>query len=141
MTEAQVWFAMLFSIPFLPAIAVFKLIPPEKGDAQVGGNFPIFKDLSIRLAGSIATYVVIVILGIISYIILTNDRALAFRLKPVINEYNLASRDPQSRLSVLPEVWENPPKVSISFGDKRIDFTDFQREGASHSFVAKKKFI
>ncbi|MEL6368657.1 MAG: hypothetical protein AAFQ16_11935 [Pseudomonadota bacterium] len=139
MTEAQIWFAMLFSIPFIPAIAVFNLIPPEKGDAQVGGKLPIFKDLSIRLAGSIATYVVIVILGIISYMILTTDRALVFRLKPVINDYYIVNRDTQSRLSILPEVWENPPNVSVTFGEKRIDLTDFQRNGESDLFVANKK--
>lgn len=84
MTEQQIWFVLIFSIPFIPAIAVFFMIKPQPGDAKVvGGSIPILKDMKIELGGAIATYVVIALVGFLGYYIIVQDKRLEVELVPV----------------------------------------------------------
>lgn len=80
MSEQQIWFLLIFSVPFVPAIVVFLFIRPRDGDAHVGGSLPILKDLRLDLGGAIATYLVIVVLGIIAYLFITQHEAVAFEI-------------------------------------------------------------
>lgn len=82
MTEQQLWFLLIFSIPFAPAFIVFKLIKPKSGDAKIGGVIPIVKDLQIELGGAIATYVVIVLVALFAHSLITEDKRLVITIEP-----------------------------------------------------------
>lgn len=83
MTEQQIWFLMIFSLPFLPAVVIFFLIKPQHGDADVIGGIPFFPGLRVKLAGAIATYLVIVVLALVAYQIIVKDETIALILEPV----------------------------------------------------------
>ncbi|WP_202350282.1 hypothetical protein [Mesorhizobium sp. 113-1-2] len=84
MTSGQVWFLMIFIVPFIPAALVFYIIKPVAGDAKVGGSLFLFKDLRLDLGGSIATYVVIVVMAVTAFFIINRSEAIAvtFRILP-----------------------------------------------------------
>ena len=86
MTEQQVWFLLIFSIPFIPAVLVFKIIKPKSGDAKVGGRIPIVKDLQIELGGAIATYVVIVLIALLAFSMIIEDKRLVVKIDPKNSE-------------------------------------------------------
>lgn len=86
MTEQQIWFLLIFSVPFIPAIIVFKLIKPKSGDAKIGGRIPIVKDLQIELGGAIATYVVIVLIALLAFSKIVEDKRLTVKIQPQNSE-------------------------------------------------------
>ena len=80
--DQMLWFLLIFSVPFVPAVVVFFMIKPQAGDARVGGSLPLFKDLKLELAGGIATYLVVVLVALIAYFMITRDNLIAFEVIP-----------------------------------------------------------
>lgn len=132
MTEAQIWFLLIFSVPFVPAVVVFFLIKPESGDARVGGSIPLFKDLRLELAGSIATYVIIVIFSIIAYVVLARHETIvgSMLLNPVTPEGRLA--DP-ARIN-----WDEAklPPVKLVGSEKATFPIGFSYDRARRGYVS-----
>lgn len=126
MNEQQIWYVLIFSIPFIPAIAVFFMIKPEPGDARVvGGSIPILKDMKIELGGAIATYVVIALVGFLGYYIIVQDKRLEVELVPVDEngiQYDAASIR-------LDELVDSNFRIEVSTGPERnysVSAADFR---------------
>ncbi|WP_064820473.1 hypothetical protein [Rhizobium phaseoli] len=77
MISSYIWFVLIFIVPFIPAVVVFHMIKPQEGDAKVGGNVPLFRDLKLDLGGAIATYVVIVVFAIVAFFVINRSEAIA----------------------------------------------------------------
>src|SRR5271165_1093140 len=132
MTEQQIWFLLIFTIPFIPATVVFLFIRPQAGDAKVGGSIPIFKDLKLDLGGAIATYVVIVIFALVAYWLITKKQVVAFEVRPVTESGEIV--EPNS------VDWRNldVPQLEVHAGTIKNGVNDLALDEEKHLFVNPK---
>lgn len=138
LTEQMIWFLLIFSVPFVPAIMVFLLIKPQSGDAKVGGSLPFFKELKIELAGAIATYLVIVLLAIVAYRMITNEKLISLHINPV-TEFGETVL-----LSQVDPAFRSDPKVYARLKDGSGNYSflgDFNQMNPPYEYVAEKRFF
>jgi len=82
MSEEQIWFVLIFSIPFIPALVIFNVLPAGEMEGRAHGRFPFLGKLSIRMRGAVVAYVIICLIAVGAYWVITRTIMVKVALVP-----------------------------------------------------------
>jgi hypothetical protein len=80
MNEGQIWFLLVFSIPFLPAFIVFRMLPAGDLRGTARGKLPFLGRLDIRMQGAVVAYVIVCLIALGAYVVITRTETINITL-------------------------------------------------------------